>query len=369
MKKILPALVFVVLLFAGCKSNTGNDQLLFFINEKGKEQLVSSVRDWEKKRSQILDSIQAAMGMLPFMTALPAFDLQIQDSLQQQNYTRYTISFLVAANERLPAYLYIPLQKDTTYKMPAMLALHETDALGKGSVDGQGHNPHLGYAKELAQRGYVVIAPDYPGFGDLKAYDFVNSRYQSGSMKSIVDDMRCVDLLLSMSNVDPDRIGIIGHSLGGHSALFAAAFDRRLKVAVSSCGFTLFDYYNIGKEAEKIYGGRLGPWAQDRYMPLLKKKYQLKPEYIPFDFDEVIAAIAPRAVFISSPINDGNFDVQGVKKGFTNISPVYHFLDADSNLQFRYPVSEHDFPDEVRQEAYRFVDQLFNHVPSIRHFQ
>ncbi|MDN3656816.1 alpha/beta fold hydrolase [Ferruginibacter paludis] len=364
MLKKLGTLIFMALFFTACKKHTGNNHLRYYKDNSGNEQPVSNALDWNKKRLQVLDSLQAAMGALPSFDSLPAFDLQIRDSLPQPGYIRYTIDFLVAANERLPAYLYIPVRKDNQAKLPAMLALHETDSLGKGSVDGQGHNLKLAYAKELAQRGYVVIAPDYPSFGDLKKYDFKNSRYQSGTMKSIFDAMRCVDLLLTRKDVDPERIGIIGHSLGGHSALFAAAFDTRLKVVVSSCGWTLFDNYNIGKEAEQIYGGRLGPWAQDRYMPLLKNKYHLDPAKMPFDFDEVIAAIAPRSVFTNAPLKDGNFDVQGVQQGIANVRPVYHLLQADDHLQASYPSSEHDFPTDTRLLAYHFIDQAFHHIPT-----
>lgn len=364
MRSTLLVFFLITLVETGCKENTGNNDLLSYKDDKGKEQPVKTVRDFAKKRFQILDSMQAAMGLLPSFSNLPAYDLQIKDSIQTTAYIRYTIGFLVAVNERLSAYLYIPSKKDIKQKLPAMIALHETDSLGKASVDGQGHNQNLAYAKELAERGYIVIAPDYPSFGDLKKFDFKNSRYQSGTMKSIFDNMRCVDLLLTRADVDTERIGIIGHSLGGHTAMFTAAFDTRLKVVVSSCGWTLFDNYNIGEEAEKTYGGRLGPWAQDRYMPLLRNKYHLEAGKIPFDFAEVIAAIAPRSFFTNSPLNDGNFDVKGVKKGIENVKAVYHFLDADSNLQYRYPASQHDFPNEVRMESYHFINKVLSHNPT-----
>jgi pimeloyl-ACP methyl ester carboxylesterase len=176
--------------------------------------------------------------------------------------------------------------------------------------------------------------------------------------------MRCVDLLQAREDVAPDRIGVIGHSLGGHNAMFVGAFDTRLKVIVSSCGWTLMDYYDIGEGAAKKYGGRLGPWAQDLYMPLLYDQYNLDAERIPFDFDEVIAALAPRAFFSNSPLNDSNFDEKGVRKGIAAASEVYRFLEAEDNLQVRYPQAEHDFPPEVRLQAYRFIDKILGHTPS-----
>ena len=57
-------------------------------------------------------------------------------------------------------------------------------------------------------------------------------------MKGIWNHMRCVDLLVSRDDVDAEKIGTIGHSLGGHNAIFLGVFDRRVKVVVSSCGWT-----------------------------------------------------------------------------------------------------------------------------------
>ena len=318
----------------------------------------------EKDRIRILKNMEKAMGKLPDRTGLPPFDIHIIDSLKEESYTRYNISFVVAKNERITAYLYIPYQKGIPKKLPAMLVLHGTDPLGKRVVDGQGTKPNRGHAKELAQRGCVVIAPDYPSFGDLSDYDFNSDRYESGTMKGIFDHIRCVDLLLNRKDVDPERIGALGLSLGGHNSMFVGAFDTRLKVIVSSSGWTLMDYYNIGEEASKKYGGRLGPWAQDRYMPLLRTKYKLDGSKFPFDFDDVITAIAPRSFFSVSPLRDANFDVKGVKRGIEIVAEVYRTLGAEDKLQVRYPDAEHDFPVESRIEAYSYIDKIFGFTPN-----
>jgi dienelactone hydrolase len=327
---------------------------------KGRANLVK----WhERKRHKILKNMEKAMGKLPKFSDLPPFDIHFTDSLKENTYTRYTINFTVAENEKLPAYLYIPIKKDPSKKLPAMLVLHGTDDLGKRVVDGQGSKPNRAHAKELAQRGYIVIAPDYPSFGDLKEYDFDNDRYKSGTMKGIFDHMRCIDLLQSREDVDPDRIGVIGLSLGGHNAMFVGAFDTRLKVIVSSSGWTQMDYYNVEASTQK-FSGRLGAWAQKRYMPLLRDKYKLDPKKIPFDFDEVISAIAPRAFFSVSPLNDQNFDVKGVRVGIAKAEKVYQALGTENMIQVRYPDGGHDFPVESRREAYKFIDKILMHTPN-----
>lgn len=341
--------------------------LLSYVAKNGKVRPVHTLGEWKIKRGQILDSMQAVMGPLPGRVNLPPMAIQYLDSAKGSGYVRYTIRFKVARNETLPAYLYVPSQPGIKKRLPAMLALHPTGRLGKKIVDGQSGVQNRAYAKELAERGYVVIAPDYPGFGDLTTYKLNTDRYVSTTMKNIFDDMRCVDLLQARSDVDPGRIGVIGHSLGGHCAIFVGAFDERLKVIVSSCGWTLMHYYYNGDSlSSRKYGGNLWPWAQESYMPLIRTKYSLDPDKVPFDFDGVIAAIAPRAFFSNSPLLDANFNVEGVKKGMRRIIEVYQFLGVESGVSVYYPFSKHDFPPEVRQKAYNFIDSVFDFDPVVK---
>ncbi len=203
----------------------------------------------------------------------------------------------------MPCYLFIPKGLDGR-RVPGMLALHQTTPLGKKEPAGLGPNENKHYGLELAKRGYVVLVPDYPSFGDYD-YDFQADSYTSGSMKGIFNHMRAVDLLASRPEVDPQRIGVIGHSLGGHNAMFVGVFDERIKVIVSSCGWTPFHHY---------YGGKLEGWTSDRYVPGIRDTYGLDPDRVPFDMYEIVAAFAPRAFYSISPLHDSNFDVEGVRQ-------------------------------------------------------
>ena len=49
-----------------------------------------------------------------------------------------------------------------------------------------------------------------------------------------------------MPEVEGERSGCIGHSLGGHNSFYPAAFDERLDVVVTSCGFNSFRRYMGG---------------------------------------------------------------------------------------------------------------------------
>jgi len=323
-----------------------HSRLLVYRDPSGTKQPVNTPADWAKRRRQIIDGMQKAMGPLPDRANLPTLDMRVHSQADGDGFTRLSIDLLTEKNDRLPALLYRP-KTARLAKRPAILALHPTSPLGKHRVTKKGGVPNRAYAYELARRGYVVIAPDYPPFGDY-AYDFESDDYVSGTMKGIFNHMRCVDLLQSLSEVDPGRIGAIGHSLGGHNAMFVGVFDPRIKIIVSSCGWTPFHDY---------YGGNIKGWTSDRYMPLLKTRYELDPNRVPFDFYEVVAALAPRSFFSSSPLRDSNFDVRGVKKAIPKAREIYKLLGQVDALQLRTPDCEHDFPVEVRNEAYHFIDQ------------
>ncbi|HJN83054.1 MAG: alpha/beta fold hydrolase [Verrucomicrobiota bacterium] len=341
-------LLFAALLtgLAAEPSVIDHSHLLVYRDSAGSEHPVTTPADWAKRRRQIVNGMQQVMGPLPSRTALPPLDMRVRDQADGDGFTRLSIDFVTEKNDRLPALLYRPKAKRLA-KRPGILALHPTSPLGKHRVTKEGGVPNRAYAYELAKRGYVVIAPDYPPFGDYK-YDFESDDYVSGTMKGVFNHMRCVDLLQSLPEVDPGRIGAIGHSLGGHNAMFVGVFDPRISVIVSSCGWTPFHDY---------YGGNIKGWTSDRYMPLLKTRYKLDPDRVPFDFYEVVAALAPRVFFSSSPLHDSNFDVRGVKKAVPKAREIYKLLGQADALQLRTPDCEHDFPTEVRLDAYRFIDQ------------
>ena len=324
-----------------------HSQLLVVSHSQGQSKSVESPAEWALRRSHVLVGMECAMGSLPPSSRRVPLAIRWMETVPAAKYKRHRITYASEPGDRVPAWLLVP--ENLTGPGPAMLCLHQTTRIGKDEPAGLGGRPTLHYAHELAERGYVCIVPDYPSFGDYE-FDFKTQGplYDSGSMKAIWNNLRAVDLLQSLPEVDHDRIGCIGHSLGGHNALFTATFDQRLRAVVTSCGFTAFHQY---------YGGRLAGWTSDRYMPRIRDQYGNDPDRVPFDFYEVIAALAPRPVFINAPLHDSNFDVTGVRKVVAEANKVYRLLGANDNLHVEYPDSEHDFPDTVRHSVYDWLDK------------
>lgn len=338
-----------------------SDQTSPYILQNEKNIPIQTLDEWQEKKRAWKNNMAAVMGTLPSREDLSTPSLTYLDTIKENGFSRYHIRFASDDTNEVTAYLYIP---EKSLDRPAMLVLHSTGELGKRIVDGQGPLENRGIARELAQRGYVVMAPDYPSFGEQKDHDFSKDGFPSGTLLGVWNHLRCVDVLSQMEEVDPKRIGVIGHSLGGHNALFAAVHDERIQAVVSSCGWTPFGYYDIGEAGTERYGGRLGPWAQDRYMPAIRK---LLPEAtLPFDFTDIIASIAPRPVFTNAPLQDSNFAVDGVKAAIAEVQPVYTWLGFPANLVVRYPDAGHDFPPAIRAEAYAFLDDFFGFEPELR---
>ncbi len=329
-------------------------QLLQYHRADGSIEWATTREQWQCRRAEIVRGIQAVMGTLPVDKRRGALNVQVDEQVDAGSYVRQLISYESEPGCRTPAYLCIPKQVEAGGgKAPAVLCLHPTDnTVGHKVVVGLGGLPRRNYAAELAQRGYVTLAPAYPHLANYWP-NLERLGYASGTMKAIWDNSRGLDLLSVLPVVDASRgFGAIGHSLGGHNAIFTAVFDPRITVVVSSCGFDSFlDYYG-GDESRWLFGAG---WCQMRYMPRLSN-YRGKLDQIPFDFPELLGALAPRPLFVNAPLRDSNFQTASVDRCVAAALPVYQLYGQAERLVVKHPDCEHDFPDAVRQQAYAFID-------------
>jgi dienelactone hydrolase len=322
-------------------------RLLIVRDAGGRELPIRTRSDWEVRRAHILAHFQEVAGRLPGSERRVPVEVKLASSIEESGFVREKVTFAVEHGDRVPAWLLIPRSTSSQAgARPAVLCLHQTVAIGKDEPAGLGANPELRYARELVERGYVTLAPDYPNFGEYKR-DVYELGYASATMKAIWNNLRAVDVLADMKDVDPERIGVIGHSLGGHNAIFTALFEPRIKAIVSSCGFNAFPFYQKGN---------IAGWSHKGYMPRLREDYHLDLSKVPFDFPELIGALAPRALFTCSPLHDANFDVEGVRRCIAAARPIYELLGAPDSLVAVYPDAEHTFPRSVRAQAYDFLD-------------
>jgi dienelactone hydrolase len=327
-----------------------HQDLSYFLTKDGSRAAIRTPSDWQRRRQHIVLGIEQVMGPLPRPQQPIPLDVVILEEHRERHFTRRKVAYRTdRPDKRVSAWLVLP-NAEPAARNAAVLCLHQTTPAGKDSPVGLADRPTLHYARELAERGFVTLSPDYPSLGEHE-HDFDADEYASGSMKAIYDNVRAIDLMQSLPEVDSERVGCIGHSLGGHNGLFTAVFDERIKAVVTCCGFTRF---------HKYMKGDLTGWSGPRYMPRIKSQYGLSPYRMPFDFTEVTAAIAPRAVFIVAPAHDDNFDVNGVRDVVAAARPVYELHGRPDQMRAIYPDAGHDFPDAARHEAYDFLEAALN---------
>jgi dienelactone hydrolase len=299
---------------------------------------------WEARRKHTLDAFHSLTGPLP--TQKVPLDVQITETVDCGSYTRQLLTYATDPGNRVPAYLCVPKAASPAAPVPAVLCLHPTEAkIGHKVVVGLGGKPHRQYAAELAERGFVTLSPAYTLLANYQP-DLKTLGYLSGTMKSIWDNLCGLDLLDSLPQVKRTKgYAAIGHSLGGHNAIFTAIHDSRISVIVSSCGFdSVIDYY----------GGNIKGWTQERYIPEMAA-YLGRAHEVPFDHYELVACLAPRHFYINAPLRDSNFKHDSVARIVKAARKVYDLHGAGDHLILSQPDAEHDFPDHPRFAAYDLI--------------
>lgn len=334
--------------------------LLEFRNAEGAIAPVRSVADWQRRRAEILAGAQAVMGPLPGREKRVPLDVRVEDEKDFGAYVRRRISYQSEPGSRVPANLFLPKAVaggDTTTMRSGVLCLMGTS--GHRHADSPGFSGNTGNrndAEVFAMRGFVAISTPYPGLGlgarsglgiaydpDLAALGYV-----SGTMKAIWDNMRALDVLEALPYVKRSGFATIGHSLGGHNSIYTAVFDERIRVIVASCGFDSYlEYAATPWEPGK-------GWAQPRYMP---RMMDYPRDQIPFDFHELVGALAPRAFFANAPVNDANFKWRSAARIVGSALSVYRLYGVPQLIHIVHPDVAHDFPPEIREEAYTWIEK------------
>ena len=310
--------------------------------------------DWHMRR-QILKKRYLDLLRDHHKPQKPSLELQVHESVEvDEVYIRKLISYAVEEDERAHAYLGIPLERES--RRPGIVALHGTYKNGKQRAAGLVDNPDKAYLDHLCRRGYVVIAPEHfvsghrvPPEGPYETARFYRKHPQWTAVgKFTYEHSIAVDVLQSLPEVDPQRIGALGHSLGGHGTFFLAAYDERVRASVCNCGAAFFRH-NFRVEAWArdhwyVYFGHIRPGILEGRLP-------------PIDFHEIIALIAPRAFLDVSGLNDGDPITQRQRILMNlKIMDVYELSGAPQNFAFFAHGRGHSVAHESRQLIYGWMD-------------
>jgi dienelactone hydrolase len=285
--------------------------------------------------------LKQLLGPLPSRCPLDAVLLERVDC---GLYVRETIEYAVEMGERIKSFLLVPKHINRT--VPVLFAHHQHASqfhLGKSEVVGLKGDPDQAYASELAERGYVVIAPDALAFeernwsnpsGQAEYYELATRLVQGKTLlaKCLHDVSVALDYLVTRPEVDPQRIGFIGHSYGGKMAIWAPAFDERIKASVSNCGCVSYKHSLVrdtGVQMEFCLPGVL--------------QYG--------DVEDIVRLVAPRALLLQATLND--VWSRGANALFEYAKSAF----PSGKLKLGMWPGGHVFTPEMRQAAYLFLDE------------
>lgn len=252
------------------------------------------------------------------------------DSVEQDGYSVHSVSYEVEPRERVRAFLLVPESVDGARPAPAVCVWHQHAGqwhLGKSEPTGLDGDPmhHTGVA--LVREGYVVLCPDALGFeerqdptGKLNGRDyerFLFLRYvvqgKCLAWKNILDMKRAVDYLHARPEVNPDRIGCYGHSMGSTHTWLVGPWEPRLRCLVANC--CLPTYAGIHRE----------------------RLLHCFPNFVPgiypsADTPDIAALIAPRPLHMNFGEMDGGSPITDVRTGIEVIAQAY--ADAGAPAMF-----------------------------------
>jgi dienelactone hydrolase len=329
----------------------------------------------EEMRSKIMALLNYAPPKCPH-------NAETVEKIDCGEFIREKVYFNTTPDIRVPAFVLVP--KDLKGKAPAIVALHDhggfymwgaekivsTESMHERLKEWRDAYGGKSIADDLARQGYVVIVIDMFYWGERRmlldgdAADWrerpltmtkerINEfNARSGENEQLVarsifcagftwpgviiyDDMRTVDYLLTRPEVDPERIGAVGLSVGGLRTCYLTALDDRIKAGVVVGWMASFR-----RQLEAHMRWSVG---FTKIIPNL---------YNDMDYPDMAALAAPRALLVINGNKDTLFELGGVKECFAKLEKIYAKASVTEKFKGSLYNAPHEFNIAMQQEAW-----------------
>jgi dienelactone hydrolase len=342
-----------------------------------------SLRTWKKTaRGKLLELLHYAPRACD-----PA--AQIVERVDCGDYVREKIWFNTTPDVRVPAFVLVP--KPAPKRAPAIVALHDHGGFylwGKEKiVELKDEHPVLtdfrrqyygarAIATELVRQGYVVVVIDMFYWGERRMLldgdpadwrerpaSLTRERIQAfnaraGQSEQLVgrtiyaagftwpgvmfwDDVRTVDYLLTRPDVDPQRIGCVGLSVGGLRSCHLAALDERIRAAVVVGWMASFPAQLKNHIRNTIGHTKIVPGL-----------------YQHLDYPDVASLAMPTPLLVINGTKDGLFDLDGVKASFAKLNDCYAKAKVPDHCRTQFYETPHEFNTAMQAEAWAWLKRF-----------
>lgn len=318
--------------------------------------------DFSEWRTEAREKVVELMGIPP--EAPLSTDYRVLATEQREGYKAHKIEFEISRNNIVRAYLLIP---DSKGPHPALVAMHDHGAkfsIGKEKmVRPIAESPEvMAEAEEwltkcydgvwtgdwFASQGYVVLAVDALLWGNRgEGTDGRQTKYDTQqalasnclklgtSLVGIItwDDLRSVDFLASQPFVDAGRIGVYGHSMGGHRAWMAAALSDKVSAVASVCWMATSEAL-LAAGNNELKGGS----AFTMQIPMVSRW---------LDNPDIASLACPKAALFISGSEDKLFP-SGVVEAYEKMTSVWRAAGAEDSFSYQIFPSPHYFGLEMQ---------------------
>lgn len=208
---------------------------------------------------------------------------------------------------------------------------------------------------EAARRGYAVATACYEDLApDRKDAPLYESRFRAISLWAW-GFSRLADWALTVPELDGKKLIALGHSRLGKAALLAGARDERFAAVIphqSGCGGAAPSRGTVGESVQRI--NTVFPhWFADSF-----KRYNERPQELPFDQHCLLACAAPRPVLLTNALEDTWANPDGQKAMLDAAAPVYKLLGAEGKTRFKIRPGKHSMAPEDWPVFLDFADQV-----------
>ena len=338
----------------------------------------SEIRKWVK-------------GLMLFDPPDVPLDAVMAEEEAFDGYKRLKYYYMAAEGCKSSAYVLIP--DGLKAPAPAIVALHDHSGqffYGKEKLT-EHKNPGdflnyvqlwryggRGIASELARRGYVVVVPDALGWGERGPwkeswlipgmYDYLDAKnnlpqfierydkHAGGKFNdmcshilyagytypgiAVHNDMKSVDLLLTIPEVDKNRIGCTGLSMGGMRTTLLMAMDERICCGVP-VGFPALYPYSLPQFNHSVWLVVPGLWQS-------------------LPFPDLAALAMPRKLLIMYCENDALFELHSMKASVETTSAAYKKAGLADNCKYKgWPVG-HQYDYDMQEYAFKWLGDCLN---------
>ncbi len=311
------------------------------VSKFGVHQLPDNLKDWETHRLKLKNEILKKTGVI--INHELALNIRETGTIQMKGYSIKNIAFQTRPGIYATANLYIP---DGKGPFPAVIYM-----LGhwqKGKIDSTGPQA-VGHS--LALNGYVCLTIDPWGSGERTTIHGIFEDHGDGNNLGsslmnigetlmgieISDNMRGVDLLCSLSYVDPKNIGATGASGGGNQTMWLASMDDRIKAAMPVVSVGTFESYIMGS-----------PCICEVVVDALTFTEEAG----------ILALVAPRAIKMCNHNKDSNpaFFPSEMLRSYNNARPVFKMFGVENNITYQLFDLPHGYMAEDREALLGWFD-------------